>query len=96
MTAPDKSNARINVRLPQDLKETIEQAASALGQSVSEFTVSTIVRQAREVLREAQATQLSNRDRDTFLAALDDLDQRPNESLQTAARRYKQRMKKSA
>ncbi len=38
-----KSDARINVRLPSELKQTIEYAAATLGQTVSEFTISTVV-----------------------------------------------------
>ena len=62
------------------------------GQSVSDFAVSTLVRAAREVIREQNATQLSNRDRDRFLALLDDADARPNKALKTAAGKYKRRM----
>jgi uncharacterized protein (DUF1778 family) len=85
-----KADARVNVRLPLELKQTIEEAAAALGQSVNEFAVSTIVREARQVLQEARATPLSNRDRDRFLAALNAMDARPNAALKTAARRYRQ------
>lgn len=83
-----RNDARINVRLPSELKQTIEEAASALGQTVSEFAVSTVVREARQVLRDAQITRLSNRDRDRFLGALDAADAKPNAALKAAARRY--------
>jgi len=86
-----RADARINVRLPNELKQTIEEAAAALGQSVSDFAVSTIVREARQILQEARVTRLSNRDRDRFLAALDAADARPNAALKAAARRYRQR-----
>jgi uncharacterized protein (DUF1778 family) len=86
-----KSDARINVRLPSELKQTIEEAAAALGQSVSEFAISTVIREARQVLQEAQLTRLSNRDRDRLLAALDAVDARPNAALKAAANRYRQR-----
>ena len=85
------ADARINVRLPQELKRTIEEAAATLGQSVSEFAISTVVREARQILREAQVTRLSNVDRDRLLAALDAVDARPNAALKTAAKRYRQR-----
>ena len=88
-----KHHARINVRLATDLKHLVEEAAAALGQTVSDFTVSTIVREARQVLQEAQITELSNRDRDAFLAALDAKDAKPNDALKAAARRYKKRVK---
>jgi len=43
-----KSDARLNFRLPEELKATIEKAAAQLGQSVSDFAVSTLVREARD------------------------------------------------
>lgn len=88
MAAVSRNDARINVRLPSELKQTIEEAASALGQSVSEFAIATVVREARQVLHDAKTTRLSSRDRDRFLKALDAVDSRPNAALKAAARRY--------
>lgn len=88
MAAVSRNDARINVRLSSELKQTIEAAASALGQTVSEFAISTVVREARQVLHDAQITRLSNRDRDNFLKALDSIDAKPNAALKSAARRY--------
>ena len=87
------NDARINVRLSSDLKQTIEEAAAALGQTVSEFTISTVVREARQVIQDARITQLSNRDRDVFLALLSETNPQPNDALKAAARRYRQMMK---
>lgn len=88
MATASGNDARINVRLPSELKQTIEDAACALGQSVSEFAISTVVREARLVLQDAQITRLSNRDRDRFLVAMDAIDAKPNAALKAAARRY--------
>ena len=88
MSTTARNDARINVRLSSELKQTIQDAAAALGQTVSEFAVSTVVREARQVLQDAQTTKLSNRDRDRFLKALDSADSRPNAALKSAARRY--------
>ncbi|MCX7420971.1 MAG: DUF1778 domain-containing protein [Planctomycetia bacterium] len=88
MTTITRNDARINVRLPSELKQTIEDAATALGQTVKEFAISTVVREARQVLQDAQVTRLSNRDRNRFLKALDDADAKPNAALKAAARRY--------
>ena len=87
-----KNDTRLNFRLPRELKATIEKAAARLGQSVSDFAVSTLVREAREVNREHDVTELSDRDRDVFLSILDDADARPNEALAAAAERYKKEM----
>lgn len=70
---------------------TIEQAAAALGQTVSDFTISTVVREARQVLQDASTTKLSKRDRDRFLTAISAEDAEPNDALRNAARRYKKR-----
>lgn len=86
------SDARINVRLSSDLKQLVEEAAVTLGQTVSDFTISTLVREARQVIYDAQVTRLSNRDRDVFLAALDSTNAKPNDALKAAARRFKKRM----
>ena len=91
MPTTPRNDARINVRLSNDLKQTIEEAAAALGQTVSEFTISTVIREARQVLQDAQITQLSNRDRDVFLKALDASNAKPNDVLKAAAHRYKKR-----
>lgn len=93
MATMTKSNARLNFRLPDDLKTIIEEAASQLGQSVSDYAVSTLVRNAREVLQQSNITLLSNRDRDRFLALLDDSKAKPNPVLKAAAAKYKKQMR---
>ncbi len=92
MSQTTKNNARLNFRLPAALKDVIEQAAGHLGQTVSEFAVSTLVRSAHEIIEHHDRTELSNRDRDILLAMLDDADAEPNEALAAAAEKYKQRM----
>ncbi len=83
------NDARLNFRLPTALKETIEEAANRLGQSVSDFAVSTLVQTAREVIEQENVTRLSARDRDVFVALLDKPSIQPNEALKAAARKYK-------
>jgi uncharacterized protein (DUF1778 family) len=92
MPASAKNDARLNFRLPADLKAVIEEAAATLGQSVSDFAVSTLVRTARTVLRQQDVTELSARDRDLFIALLDDVEAKPNKALTAAARRYKKHL----
>jgi uncharacterized protein (DUF1778 family) len=82
-------DARLNFRLSSDLKEVIEEAAAFLGQSVSDFAVSTLTQQARSVIEQRNVTLLSERDRDRFIALLDDVEARPNAALIKAAKRYK-------
>ncbi len=91
MTSPSKNDARLNFRLSSELKEMIEQAAAQLGQTVSDFAVSTLVSSARNVIEEHDRTELTNRDREQFIALLDDARVKPNETLAAAARKYKKR-----
>ena len=67
MASETKSDSRLNVRLPSNLKDVVEEAAATLGQSVSDFAVATLVQTARNVLQQRDVTELSNRDRDIFL-----------------------------
>ena len=82
------NDARLNFRLPTELKQTIEEAAARTGQSVSDFAVSTLVRTARDVIEQESCTRLSNRDRDVFVSLLDDTETHPNEALTAAARKH--------
>ena len=88
-----KAQARLNVRLPGKLKKMIEAAAVHTGQTVSEFAVSTLVEQAQRVIQQSTVMELSNRDRDVFLKALDDLNAKPNLALRKAAKNYKRLVK---
>jgi uncharacterized protein (DUF1778 family) len=87
--ATGSRGARLNFRLQSDHKDVIERAAAALGQSVSDFAVSTLVRQARTIIEENRMTVLSRRDWQRFISLLDDADAKPNAALVKAAKRYK-------
>lgn len=84
--------ARINFRLSSNLKKTIEDAAAEMGQSVSDFAISTLVHTARKILHEQQMTRLSEQDRKRFVAMLDDESSKPNDALLKAAKRYKKQV----
>ena len=84
------NDARLNFRLPSELKQLIEQAAAHTGQTVSDFAVSTLVQNARRVIEEYDRTELTRRDWDAFVDLLDNAKASPNRSLVAAARKYKQ------
>jgi uncharacterized protein (DUF1778 family) len=94
MPAATKTTARLNFRLAPSLKEVIEEAANVMGQTVSDFAVSTLVQAARQVVEQRNVTELTNRDRDLFLALLDDTGNKPNKTLRDAAARYRKRLGK--
>jgi len=89
MATAAKYRARLNFRLPAHLKKLIERAAAQTGQTVSDYAVSTLTANARAVLQQDQITELSNRDRDLFLAMLDNTGSKPNKALVAAVKRYR-------
>ena len=92
MSTVTKNTARLNVRLPAKLKEIIEEAATLSGQSVSDFAVSSLVQTAQQVIEQRGVTELSNRDREVFVAMLDDSGAKPNKALKDAAARYRKHL----
>lgn len=88
MTVPSRSE-RVDLRLPPDQKRLIEQAAALSGLTVSGFILGSTLDRAREVLHETTVIELSGRDRDRFLSALEDDHARPGPALRRAARRHK-------
>jgi uncharacterized protein (DUF1778 family) len=75
----DSKSVGLSVRLPSELKNVIEQAAASLGLSVNDFAVAALVQAARSALHQQRVTELSERDRDVFVALL---------ALIDAARKY--------
>ena len=86
------SDARINFRLSGELKKTIEDAAAEMGQSISDFAISTLVQTARKILHDQQVTRLSERNRQLFVALLEDESSKSNEALVKATKRYKKQV----
>lgn len=82
-------NARIDFIVPAELRQMVEQAAALRGQTVTEFAVATLADSAQRVIQQHQVTDLSNRDRDIFLAMLDDDNSQPSEALMASAQAYK-------
>lgn len=85
--ATKTASTRLDVRLGAEQKELIERAAGFLGQSISAFTVATLVGQAEQVIERFGMLRLSDRDRDAFLNALDNAPE-PNAKLRQAAKRH--------
>jgi uncharacterized protein (DUF1778 family) len=78
--------------LSPEFQQLIDEAAARLGQSRSDFAVSTLVRTARCVLEEEAVTRLTNRGRDLFSALFDAADASQNQALNAAATRHKRQV----
>jgi uncharacterized protein (DUF1778 family) len=87
-------SARLNFRLPPEIKERIENAALVSGVTVTDFAILALAKTAEEVLEKHQSRVLSNRDRDIFLALLENPPE-PNEAFKKAVKEYKTRVIKN-
>lgn len=92
MATEVKNDARLDLRLPSELKEAIEQAAAYQGQSVRDFAVAALARAARAVIEQQTVTTVSRRDWERLAQLLDDVDAKPNAALVAAAQRYKEQL----
>ena len=89
--AKTKDN-RIDLRVDETAKKLIERAASIAGMSISSFTLSTTLRAAREEIAAYEQLALSNRDRDLFVATIEN-PPRANEALRSAMKQFKEKYK---
>ena len=93
MSAKMQRDARVAIRLPAEWKADIKRAATIQGVTVTDFATSVLREAARKV--QVEQTQdahirLSIRDRDRFLAMLDN-PPAPNAALKAAFKRSRRR-----
>jgi uncharacterized protein (DUF1778 family) len=82
------NDVRIDIRLGNETKAVIKEAAALTGQSVSDFAVSALLEKATHILNAKPIRPLSERDARTFLSVLDS-ERQPNQELRKAAASYK-------
>jgi uncharacterized protein (DUF1778 family) len=70
-TREQKSGANIHVRVPQQTKQLIDSAASAVGKTLSEFVLDSARRDAINVLIDQRLFVLDADKYDAFVRALD-------------------------
>jgi uncharacterized protein (DUF1778 family) len=83
-------NERFEVRVNVEEKATVERAAMLSGLTLSAYMRSCIIQKARADIHSLETLELSNRDRDLFLNALEDA--RPSTGkLKEAFTRFRQK-----
>ncbi|MGE4219728.1 MAG: DUF1778 domain-containing protein [Alphaproteobacteria bacterium] len=91
MTAStDTKRDRMHLRLDARTKRKLERAAAYAETSVSDFVLANALAAAERVIDSNESQTLSDRDWDAFQEALLNPPQ-PNETLQRAVRRYRER-----
>ena len=83
---------RLQLRLDGYDKAILQRAAEYRRESLSRFVLSSALSTAERVIREHEVVTLSNSDWQVFFDALVD-PPRPNETLKTAFRRYREASK---
>lgn len=86
--AREAKTERIAVRVTPATKERIEQAAGLVGRTVSDFTTEAVQEKAEAVIRDRRVLELSDRDMDALLAALENPPP-PNEAMLRAIARHR-------
>jgi uncharacterized protein (DUF1778 family) len=86
-SVPIGSHARLNCRVNARIKQQAEEAASLLGQSMTDFTESALAEKAQSVLERHERIVLSQRDFARFVERLE-TPEPPTPELQTAMAYY--------
>jgi uncharacterized protein (DUF1778 family) len=84
--APEKE--RITARVPKEVRERLEEAASRSGATLNQFLVQAAIEKADEVLERERVTRLSARDAERLLSVLDQPPPPPNAKLKHALENY--------
>ncbi len=90
---PTNAVARFNFRLPAEIKERVELAATASGLTVTDFAISALAASADNVLERDRERVLSRRDSEIFLKMLENPPE-PNAELVNAFASHKKRVKR--
>ena len=83
-----KAEERIDARMPRDTKRIIEQAATLVGVTVSDFVIAQAYQAAQTVIRERETWVLNRAQSQAFVEALLNPPE-PSPALKRAAARFK-------
>lgn len=86
--ASGTDKARMNFRLPGEIKKRVARAAAISGQEMTDFAVSTLSERADEVIERHTRIVLNGEDHNFFLRALEDNSRVPSARSRVAAERY--------
>lgn len=86
-TAISNESARINLRTSVEAKAMIERAASLMGTTVSSFMLQNAFEAARRIVSETDTLLLTQRDFETFTAAIEN-PPKPNAALRELMSRH--------
>ncbi|AFZ38171.1 protein of unknown function DUF1778 (plasmid) [Stanieria cyanosphaera PCC 7437] len=88
MSSSTKNDARVTARIPQQIKETLEQAAILSGATLNQFIVGAALKEAQQILEADRAIALSQKDAEKVFSLLEN-PPTPNEKLKAAAAKHR-------
>ena len=90
MTLSTEERGRITARVPQNVQDTLQQAAELLGATLNQFVVQAALSEARRVIERDRVIHLSGTDA-AFLMNLLEKPPAPNARLRKALQSYRKR-----
>ncbi len=90
-TRSKQATERLEARVPAQIKALIGRAASLEGQTLTDYVIATLQKNAAEVVREHEILRLSVEDSEAFAAAMLDAP-KPNRKLRDAFARHRKRV----
>lgn len=87
MSTASIDRGRITARVPIQVQETLEMAASIVGSTVNQFIVQTALREAERIIEQERVIHLTARDAEAMLTAFDNPPM-PNEKLLATLQDY--------
>ena len=90
MTLTTQERGRITARVPQNVQDTLQQAADLLGATLNQFVVQAALNEAQRVIERGRVIHLSANDA-AFLLNLLENPPAPNARLRQALRNYESR-----
>ena len=89
MSSSTKNDARVTARIPQQIKETLEQAATLSGATLNQFIVGAALKEAQQVLEAERLIKLSQQDAEKIFALLEN-PPTPNDKLKAAVAKHQE------
>lgn len=82
-----KKNERITARIPENVKQTLEQAAILSGATLNQFVVQAALKEAQQILANERVISLSEKDAAQIFSLWENPPS-PNEKLKAAAGKH--------
>ncbi len=89
MSSSTKNDDRVTARIPKQIKETLEQAATLSGSTLNQFIVGAAFKKAQQVLEAERIIELSQRDAEKVFSLLEN-PPAANEKLKAAVAKHQE------